>query len=362
MNLINRVLHDLERRGAALPDPAGSIWAVSARADGPRRGGMIALAAAMIACIAGAAVAAWDAAVSPPAGRGRQAPPASAMREPLARMAAPLAGLKGAAASAVNGPPDIVSTPQPRVETASMAAPGHEEPAYAHEPEVPALGQVAPPHERKPGTAARAQAAPRLAAQERQPLKQVSPQQLADDEFNQAILLVQQGRKSEAQGRLDSALRLNPQHSQARQALVGLLLEDKRTDEAERVLRDWLHDQPGQVGVAMALARVQIERGAAAQAQETLEKVAAYAGERADYHAFVAAVLQRGNRHAEAVMHYEIALRQQPDTGVWLMGLGISLQALKRNEEAREAYKRAIASHGLSKELQDYVERRMKEL
>ncbi len=44
------------------------------------------------------------------------------------------------------------------------------------------------------------------------------------------------------------------------------------------------------------------------------------------------------------------------------MGLGMSMQALKRNSEAREAFEHAIESHSLNAELQEFVERRMREL
>jgi MSHA biogenesis protein MshN len=44
------------------------------------------------------------------------------------------------------------------------------------------------------------------------------------------------------------------------------------------------------------------------------------------------------------------------------MGLGISLQAEKRNGEALDAFQRARASGGLSQELQAFVERRIQQL
>ena len=119
---------------------------------------------------------------------------------------------------------------------------------------------------------------------------------------------------------------------------------------------------PGKLDLAVLLARLQVERNALPEALETLQKVQPYAGEQGNYHAFLAAVLQRLNRHEEAVAHYKTALRQSPNSGVWLMGMGISLQALKHNEEARDAFRHAMESHSLSAELQDFVGRRIKEL
>jgi MSHA biogenesis protein MshN len=44
------------------------------------------------------------------------------------------------------------------------------------------------------------------------------------------------------------------------------------------------------------------------------------------------------------------------------MGLGMALQADKRNAEALEAFQRARASGALSAELQVFVERRLQQL
>lgn len=44
------------------------------------------------------------------------------------------------------------------------------------------------------------------------------------------------------------------------------------------------------------------------------------------------------------------------------MGLGISLHAVKRNEEARDAFQRAIGTGTLSAELRAFIEQRLKDL
>jgi MSHA biogenesis protein MshN len=59
---------------------------------------------------------------------------------------------------------------------------------------------------------------------------------------------------------------------------------------------------------------------------------------------------------------YQAALALAPRSGVWLMGLGISLQALGRNSEAQIAFRRARASDMLTGELQAFVDQRLKQL
>ena len=193
-------------------------------------------------------------------------------------------------------------------------------------------------------------------------MKQISPAQHADAEFRQAVALMQQGHIADAIAGYETVLRLDAGHDAARQALVALLLEGKRGAYAERVLQDRLKNKPEHTGFAMLLARLQVEHSAVDQAAATLEKSLPYANAQADYQAFYAALLQRQNRHKEAITHYQIALQLAPDNGIWLMGYGISLQAVQRNEDARDAFRRALGSNTLNPELQAFVRQKLKGL
>lgn len=193
-------------------------------------------------------------------------------------------------------------------------------------------------------------------------IKQLSPQQQADNEFRKANILMQQGRVGDAISGYAVALQLDAGHEDARQAMVSLLLDRKRNADAEGALQEGLSHNPKQIDFAKLLARLQVDRGALPQALETLQKTLPYAGQQADFQAFVAAVQQRMGQHKEAVVHYRIALQSSPDSGVWLMGLGISLKALQQHEEARIAFKHALESQTLNEELQAFVTQQIKEL
>ena len=193
-------------------------------------------------------------------------------------------------------------------------------------------------------------------------IKPVNVQQQADNEFRKANILMQQGRNGEAIAGYETALQLDADHDAARLALAGLLLESKRNTDAESVLQQGLNHNPKRSDFAMLLARLQVEREALQQALETLLKTAPYAGKQADYQAFIAAVQQRMGHHKEAVAHYQIALQASPDSGIWLMGLGISLKALQQKDEARVAFKHALESHTLNADLQAFVTQQLKEL
>ena len=193
-------------------------------------------------------------------------------------------------------------------------------------------------------------------------LKKETPQQQAENEFRKAYLLAQQGQWADAASGYRMALSLDPTHVMAREALVAVLQESKHYPEAESVLKEALVLDIKQTHFAMLLARLQVERNEVALALETLEKTLPYAERMADYQAFIAALFQRQGQHKEAIAYYQKALEMSPVSVLWLMGLGISMQADHQNEAALETYKRAIDSRSLSPELQAFVEQRIKEI
>jgi len=184
--------------------------------------------------------------------------------------------------------------------------------------------------------------------------------QAAESAYRKALASLAEGRIHEAQGGLQQALRLQPRHEAARQTLVGLLIEAGRPEDAMRQLQAALTLEPAQPALAMLLARLQIERGESGI--ETLTRTLPYAAANGEYRAFLAGALVRAQRHDEASEHYKAALRTAPHNGVWWMGLGIALQAGKRDGEAIEAFQSARSAGNLSPELDAFVERKLQQL
>ena len=189
-----------------------------------------------------------------------------------------------------------------------------------------------------------------------------TPAERAENEFRKATVLLNQGRVAEAIDGYKSALQQDAGHGAARQALVGLLLENRRIDEAQQYLQEGLTLEPERSNYAMLLARIQVERGDLQGAHDLLGKHTGSAANNADYHAFDAAMLQRLGRHREAVTEYQAALRLAPRVGLWWMGMGISLQADNRGVEALDAFRRAKSAGGLNPDLLAFVDQRMKQL
>lgn len=191
---------------------------------------------------------------------------------------------------------------------------------------------------------------------------QISPQQQAENEYSRAYSLMQQGQNAAAMSACEAVLQLDAGHLIARQALFRMLIENKRNADAERLLQEGIQHDPRQSSLALLLARIQVGRNELPQALETMQRSLPYAQQQADYQAFFAALLQRLNRHSEAISYFQNAVKLNPQSGVWLMGLGISLREQMRKEEAREVFDRALSTNTLSAELKSFVTQQLKEL
>jgi len=196
----------------------------------------------------------------------------------------------------------------------------------------------------------------------RKEMRADTPRDLAENEYRKAVTLLNQGRLADAEVGFQAALSLYPEHHNARQGLLGLLVHGRKLEEAERVLEEGVRLSPGQTGFSMTLARLQAERGDNAQATATLQRGLEHAQGSAEYAAFLAALLQRQGRHEEAIEQFQAALRLRPGSGVWWLGLGMSLQATNRPTAAQEAYLQARAAGNLHPDLASLAEQRLRQL
>ena len=396
MSLINKMLQDLDSRGTpgaeSLPSQIRPVARERERVDG-RALRLAALGTGAAVLIALASWYGWTQ-VQGNRGGAKPAPaailpsPAPVAGAPAAAPAAPAPAVAARHDDSFDAPPaagvhpksvDGYAPDSDEARAARQAIMAELHARMAASAPSPLARAHAATHETKPGDKARARTEVRQEGKAAAPSRmaesaadtardkrsagqgrQESGPQRAEGEYRHALNALQDGRMTEAVAALEQALKLDPNHDAARQTLVGLLIEAKRTDEAIRHLQAGLILDPRQPALAMLLARLQIERGASGI--DTLTRTLPYAGNNADYHAFLAGALQRQQRYREAVEQYQAALRTAPANGVWWMGLGMSLQADKRNAEALEAFQRARASGTLSAELQAFVERRLQQL
>jgi MSHA biogenesis protein MshN len=199
---------------------------------------------------------------------------------------------------------------------------------------------------------------PRIERQDREP----GIRERTEASYRRGVEAMQDNRLPAAEQALREALALSPGHEPSRHALLGILVQQRRNADAEALLAEGQRQNPAQVGFAMALARLQAERGDAAAALDSLQRSATAGRERPEFLGFQAGLLSRIGNHADAVLYYRSALRLVPQNAVWWMGLGISLEADRRPSEAAEAFQRARETTGLNAELTAFVDQRLRNL
>jgi MSHA biogenesis protein MshN len=348
MSLINRVLLDLENRrgqleGHALPNEVRALPRENRRRLWPLP--------ASLAVMALAGWLLWPAFMPPSASRDGQAvtAPREAVPVPatLPKPASAPPSAADATAVVLRRAMTLATTPM-RPASASAAPPAPVPLAVAAASPAPLAPETAP--------SPRADAAPVVLNKE---VRAATPRDRASGEYAKAIAQLNLGHLEPAIAAFRAAMREDSGWAVPRQALLGVLLEAKRLDEAEVLLRQALAERPGQVDVAMQLARIQVEKKDFAAAADTLAPVAGQAAGNAEYFALDAAVLQRLGRSREAVSAYDKALRLTPERAVWWLGLGISLEADGRGAEASQAYQRARDSGTLTPDLAAFVAQKL---
>jgi MSHA biogenesis protein MshN len=351
MSVINQVLRDLEQRHAS---PGRKTLAkVPIRAVGvPDRGGR---ATVLAACTAGLALTA----VSIAAFHGWSIPATATAAEAPTKRGAVIA--LAAPAPAVT---TVLSATPPRAREPAAKRPrgwsATGSPDAPPEPPVVGRTRVREPVVEIEPLAAPAAPSPAAGAtaidRQERPL---GPVERAENAFLAGIAALRNGHATDAETRFRAALDALPAHVGARQALLGLMLDSRRTVEAEALMRAGMTANPDQISFAMVAARLQAQRGDAVAAILTLESAQGPGSGHGDFVALHAAMLQRIGRHGEAAERYGVAIGLGNPMPVWYIGRAISLQQLGKDAEARASFRQAIDTGNLPPELRSFAERQL---
>jgi MSHA biogenesis protein MshN len=358
MSVINQVLKDLDRQGANASAPAGVIAVNQAAAAAPRwpwwLSGVVGLAAAV-----------WWFWPTPPVSHSPAVPvPALPPAPPQLRLSQDLdlaghVGRKSVAPSAVWPTPNASPASPADNAFGSSALPSarHATPQPAPPTFVTALPAMKPRldtrlSEPRPANAASAQVVKEIKPQ--------TPQVQAEDLFRQASRLLEQGRNHDAQDKLESALRLDPNHAGVRQNLIALVLEASDGARAEALLREGLALQPNDPWYPRSLAQLQLQRGDSAQAAAILKNALVRRPDAANWALYAGTLVKLGKR-GEAVQAYREALRLDATQGNWWIGLAVALEQSDEKAEAAAAYQRALQTR-LSGELREFAQQKVREL
>jgi MSHA biogenesis protein MshN len=348
VSLINKMLKDLEtRQGGTAPQPGGRPVfqdLLSVNHDRRRVRGRVIGALLAVSLVAAGYYGAtrWS----------NQSTPTAATALPIVA-ATPISPAVDAAA------PQASSASAPEVAPPVAAAPLPQPPA----PAKPAAARPAVTKSTSTATkAAKVEAVPDAGAHFERTERPYSPEELAENAYRDAAQLRAQGNPAEAERRLKTLLASNPKQVKARELLVSIQLDSGRWVEAQDTLEQGVAQVPEYLAFRFQLARLYLEHGADEQALTLLESARRDGRTDPELYAFLAALYQRGGRHADAVKNYQDALALQSVEGKWWLGLGISLEGTKNVPAARDAYRRALESGRLTANLSRYAEDRLRAL
>jgi MSHA biogenesis protein MshN len=188
-------------------------------------------------------------------------------------------------------------------------------------------------------------------------LREPSPTEHAAQNYADALTALRSGDTSRAETQLRAALDLVPAHTQAAEALVALLLQQGRAQDAEAILANAVAAAPQAPQLLILHARVLAEAGRDREAVALLQSPTL--SNDADSQALLGALQQRLGNDTQAAAAYRQALTRAPQRGAWWLGLAISLERSQQPVAALEAYRRALADASLDTQVTGYVRGRI---
>lgn len=175
------------------------------------------------------------------------------------------------------------------------------------------------------------------------PVPQVSIQRArpGDDRLDKARRAFADDRTGVAEMHLREVIDRRPHSTEAFELLATILIQRQRPSEADSLLERGIESADHPDRLALLLGRLRLERGETARAIEVLRQHAPEMAGGADHHLLLALAHRQAGDHAAAAEVYRRLSEVAPGRArVWL-GLGVSLEALERFDEATTAYRRA---------------------
>ena len=358
MSLINDVLRDLDRRGAA---PSRGEWSAAARPAGRARRRLWPWWL-LSAAVAGVLLhLAWrdlgDDPVIPglPASAGLETPGAKPMRQQSTVLAAQVTrpeALPSAAlvASSSDKPGAVVDSteqagapeqPEPPARTDSAA----ESPVKPSEISQAGSGTVTAGPVPSATADADGEDEPPQTADAVEPVIRIERARAVSSPETESLLAARRalarGQEGLARLQLESRLDQAPGDHEARLLLAQVHQRTGRVAAAGRVLEAGL-DQPEPAPIAAALARQLLARDQPERARDLLLAHAPDSKNDADYQLLLGAALRQNGQHEQALALYQSLADTHPRRGQVWIGLGSTLETLHQPQAAREAYQRAL--------------------
>lgn len=192
--------------------------------------------------------------------------------------------------------------------------------------------------------------------------RKATPGERAEQDYQDALRAARSGALAAATAALKHALAVKADYAPARQLLAQILLHQGHKAEATALLKEGLAlggNAKGRALLGDLYARILADDGKLGSAIALLSGLRPAVQEAPEHYALLAALEQRAGDYDNAAMLYKHLVELRPDSGVWWMGLGISLEHLNKPQQAMLAYRRAASSGSLEPAVQKFVDGRI---
>ena len=183
---------------------------------------------------------------------------------------------------------------------------------------------------------------------------------LLAEHYQLALKTAANGDNNLAINRLNSLLVTDPSYHDARVSLIALLLDQGKLKEAQQILDQGFKIKSDYLPFIELKARMLSNHG---QLQDALNLLLNYTPPiytNPEYHSLIAALYERTNQDQLAATLYKRLLALRPQNSHWWFGLGITLEKMGMNLEAKGAYTRALMLGRLSPDSIIFAQRRLK--
>lgn len=181
----------------------------------------------------------------------------------------------------------------------------------------------------------------------------------AEKLFQQAYIAYKKGKISESLKKLNKSLDQDAGHVKARSTLALILSKQGHIELAYSVLNEGLIQYPDNIEWIKMYARLLLNEKKIVEARSILSKQSPELSSNIEYYALQAAILQKLGEHEEAAKIYRDLLQISPLKAVWWMGLGISLESMKRYDDALYAYQKAFKNPSLANVSREFLKQRI---
>jgi len=187
-------------------------------------------------------------------------------------------------------------------------------------------------------------------------------EELAFTDYQDALNFIDHGYPDQAIPLLAKVVHNDPQLVAARKILVTLLMQNNEISNATDYVKAGLKIRPDAIELIELDAKLLLLKHHPEEALKVLQKASPPIMQEPEYYELLASLQQQLGHAAIAEQIYTQLLALNSSNANWWLGVGLAMESQKKNNNALQAYKQAVALGDLSSRLQANVQERIARL